>query len=199
MSPHGRPASKEDPMSVEALQTGKLPTTRTWTVDPRHSSIRFSVKHHAVATYGAGFGEFEGQYDAAARTFSGAVQAGSVQTFEMLRNELVGPQFFDAEQYPEISFVSTSVEEDGGTLAVEGDLTIKGVTKRVRGTGAVIGPSTVAHYDGTVHDHIGVDLELTIDRRDFGIDFNNELVAGGLNLSWDVKIALSLELSAPTD
>lgn len=183
-------------VSVDALPAG-LPTTRTWMVDPRHSSIGFAVKHHAVATFRAGFAEFEGAYDGATRTFSGTVQAASVQTFEMLRNELVGPTFFDAEQHPAISFASTSVDADGGTLSVEGDLTLKGVTKRVRGSGTIVGPSTVAHYDGTVHDHIGVDLQFTIDRRDFGVDFNNELIAGGLNLSWDVQLELSLELAAP--
>jgi polyisoprenoid-binding protein YceI len=186
-------------MSIDAVQAGRLPTTGTWTIDPRHSSIRFAVKHHAVATYRAGFGEFEGQYDAAARTFTGTVQATSVQTFEMLRNDLVGDRFFEAERYPTISFVSSSVEERDGALIVEGDLTLKGATKRVRGEGTITGPSTVAHYDDTVHDHLGIDLELTIDRRDFGVDFNNELLAGGLNLGWDVRIELALELSAPVE
>lgn len=186
-------------MSVEAVEAAQLPTSGTWTVDPRHSSIRFAVKHHAVATYSAGFGEFEGRYDAETRTFMGSVNAASVHTFEMLRNELVGPTFFDAERYPAFGFVSSAVAEDGGTLTLEGDLTLKGVTKPVRGSGAIVGPSTVAHFDGTVHDHIGIDLTFVIDRRDFGIDFNNELVAGGLNLSWDVRIDLSLELSAPRE
>jgi polyisoprenoid-binding protein YceI len=186
-------------MSIEAVEAGRLPTTRTWTVDPLHSSIRFAVKHHAVATYRAGFGEFAGTFDAATRTFAGTVQAASVQTFEMLRNDLVGERFFDAEKHPEMSFVSTSVQEQDGTLTVEGDLTLKGVTRGVRATGTIVGLSTVAHYDGTVHDHLGIDLDLTIDRRDFGIDFNNELLAGGLNLGWDVRIELALELSAPVD
>jgi polyisoprenoid-binding protein YceI len=186
-------------MSIQAVGAGRLPTTRTWTVDPLHSSIRFAVTHHAVATYRAGFGEFSGTYDAATRTFSGTVQAASVQTFEMLRGDLVGARFFDAEHYPEMSFVSTSVRDDDGSLAVDGDLTLKGVTKGVHATGTVVGPSTVAHYDGTVHDHVGIDLELTIDRRDFGIDFNNDLLAGGLNLGWDVRIELALELTAPVE
>jgi polyisoprenoid-binding protein YceI len=186
-------------MSSEAVEAGRLPTTRTWTVDPLHSSVRFSVTHHAVATYRAGFGEFAGTYDAATRTFAGTVQAASVQTFEMLRGDLVGERFFDAAKHPEISFASTSVRDDGGALTVEGDLTLKGVTKSVRAAGRAVGPSTVAHYDGTVHDHVGIDLELTIDRRDFGVDFNNELLAGGLNLGWDVRIELALELTAPVD
>jgi polyisoprenoid-binding protein YceI len=117
----------------------------------------------------------------------------------MLRNDLVGERFFEVESHPTISFVSSSVEERDGALVVEGDLTLKGVTKPVRGVGTVVGPSTVAHYDGTVHDHFGIDLELTIDRRDFGVDFNNELIAGGLNLGWDVQIELALELSAPVE
>ena len=117
-------------MSIETIGAGRLPATRTWTIDSNHSSIRFAVKHHAVATYRAGFGEFQGQYDAGARTFTGTVQTASVQTFEMLRNDLVGDRFFQADQYPTISFVSSSVEEEDGALTVDGDLTLKVETGR---------------------------------------------------------------------
>jgi polyisoprenoid-binding protein YceI len=187
-------------MSVEASQTGQLPATGTWTVDPVHSTVGFRVKHHAVGTFRGRFAEVAGSYDASAGTLTGSARAASVQVpIDMLRDHLLKEDFFDAEQHPEITFVSTSVTADGGALAVEGDLTLRGVTQRVQATGTISGPSRVAHYDGTVHDHIGMDLELTIDRRDFGVSFNNPLVDGQLNLGWDVGLEFALELSSPVE
>jgi polyisoprenoid-binding protein YceI len=179
-----------------ALTVGTLPTTGVWDVDPRHSSVRFRVVHHSVATFRSAFGEFAGRFDAAAGTLTGSARVESVQTFEMLRDRLLEEDFFDAANYPEITFASTSLEADGSSLAVEGDLTIKGVTKRVRATGTVHGTAPVFHYQTkTVHEHLGLDLELTIDRRDFDVSYNNEIVNGALNLSWDVTLELALELA----
>ena len=187
-------------MSVETSETGRLPATGTWTVDPMHSTVGFRVKHHAVGTFKGRFSEIEGSYDASTGTLTGSARADSVQVpIEMLRNHLVSDAFLDAENHPAITFVSTSVTAQDGALSVEGDLTLRGVTRRVRTTGAISGPSRVAHYDGSVHDHIGIDLELTIDRRDYGVSFNNELVDGRLNLGWDVVLEFALELSTPVE
>ena len=187
-------------MSVEASETGQLPATGVWTVDPMHSTVAFRVKHHAVGTFRGRFAEVEGSYDAAAGTLSGTARVESVQVpIPMLREHLLKEDFFDAERNPEITFVSTSVVAEEGALSVEGDLTLRGVTKRVEATGTIAGPSRVGHPDGTVHDHIGMDLDLTIDRRDFGVNFNNELVDGRLNLGWDVGLEFALELSSPVE
>jgi polyisoprenoid-binding protein YceI len=186
-------------MSVEASETGQLPATGTWTVDPFHSTAGFRIKHHAVGTFRSGFAGVEGSYDASTGTLSGSVRTDSVQVTGPLRDHLLTDAFFDAERNPTISFVSTSVTADGGALSVDGDLTLRGVTRPVHATGTISGPSRVQHYDGTVHDHIGIDLELTIDRRDFGVSFNNELVDGRLNLGWDVGLEFALELSTPVD
>jgi polyisoprenoid-binding protein YceI len=175
---------------------GVLPETGIWELDPRHSSVRFKVVHHAVTTFRSGFGEFQGQYDAEARKLTGSAKVESVQTFEMLRNRLFEEDFFDAERYPEISFESTSIDPDGDPLVIQADLTMKGVTKRVRPTGTMLGIAPVFHYStNTVHEHLGIDLELTIDRRDFGVSFNNELGNGALNLGWEVTLELSLEFA----
>jgi polyisoprenoid-binding protein YceI len=180
--------------------TDGLPVTGAWAVDPRHSAVGFKVKHHAVATFGGRFAEVQGAYDASTGTLSGSARTDSVQVpIPLLRDHLVSDAFFDAESHPEITFASTSVTADDGALTVEGDLTLRGVTRRVTATGTISGPSRVAHYDGTVHDHIGMDLAVTIDRRDYGVSFNNELVDGRLNLGWDVRLEFALELSTPVE
>jgi polyisoprenoid-binding protein YceI len=149
-----------------------------------------------VTTFRSGFGEFQGQYDAGARKLTGSGGVASIQTFETLRNRLFEEDFFDAERFPEITFESTSVDTDGNSLVVEGELTMKGVTKAVRAAGSVLGTAPVFHFaTKTVHEHLGIDLELTIDRRDFGVSFNNELPNGALNLGWDVTLELSLEFA----
>ena len=187
-------------MSVETSETGQLPTTGTWAVDPIHSTIAFKVKHHAVATFRGRFADVRGAYDASAGALTGSARAESVQVaMPMLRDHLLTDGFFDAERHPEITFASTSVAAQDGALSVEGDLTIRGVTKRVQATGTITGPSRVNRHDGTVNDHIGMDLETTIDRRDFGVSFNNELADGRLNLGWDVVLEFSLELSTPVE
>ena len=184
-------------MTAEVSGTSTLPTTRVWTVDARHSTVGFRVKHHAVGTFRAWFSEFEGQYDAEAGKLTGSAQTASVVTFDMLKEQLLSDDFFAAHTYPTISFESASLRIDGDLLTVEGEPTLRGVTKPVTAIGTIAGPSKVAGFGGPDKEHIGMDLEMTIDRRDFGVDYNNELLDGRLNLGWDVTLELSLELSRP--
>ena len=178
-----------------ALTASTLPTTGVWELETRHSNVGFTVRSHSIATFRSSFGDVRGEYDADARKLSGSARVASVRTFESLRDRLLEEDFFDGADHPEISFESTSIDADGDALVVEGDLTMKGVTKRVRATGTVLGTAPVYHYrTETVHEHLGIDLELTIDRRDFGVSFNNEIANGALNLGWDVTLELSLEL-----
>ena len=190
-------ASRQRPQAESAAGAELLPATRAWVVDPLHSSVRFAVRHHAVATYRAGFAEFEARYDGEARTLAGSVDVGSVQVaFTALYEELMSEVFFDVARYPVISFSSSAIDADGDALTIVGDMTMKGVTKAVEATGTVSATtSLVDHYDGTAHEHFGVDLELAIDRREFGVDHNNTLLDGRLNLGWDVQIQFALEFS----
>lgn len=187
-------------MPSEMSQASRLPSTRVWTIDPRHSSVQFVVTHNAVSTFRASFSDFEGRYDAVAGTLRGSVAADSVQlSFDKLREALVSPQFFDAERYPVISFTSSDVKADGDALTIDGEMTMMDVTKPIRATGTISGMSKVGHPDGSIHDHFGMDLQAAIDRRDFGVAFNNELFDGQLNLGWTVKLDFALELSAPVE
>jgi polyisoprenoid-binding protein YceI len=166
----------------------------TWKSDPVHSSVGFSVKHMGAGTFRGSFD----QYDVSIRELDGEPRlAGSARVDsvdvkdETLNGHLLSPEFFDAERHPEISFVSRAIREDGDGIVVEGELTIKGITKVVEGRGSISGP--VEHPAGG--ERIGIDLETVVDRHDFGLDWNAELPQGGSVLGDDVTLTIHLELA----
>lgn len=162
-----------------------------WAVDPVHSSIGFSVGH-LVATFRAGFADVTGGYDADAGVLRGAVPVSSIDVRQDdLRAHLLSPEFFAADAHPEIRFVSTDVRRsaDGGA-EVAGDLTIRGVTRRVVATGTIGEPGPNLAGGETV----AIELSTTVDRRDFGLDWNAELPGGRRAVGWDVTVSVSLEL-----
>lgn len=185
-------------MTTDAPAKNLLPTSRLWTLDMFHSSVRFAVTHHVIATYRAGFGKFSAQYDADTGVLVGSVEVESVQVaFDALYRELMSDVFFSAEMYPQIAFSSTSIRNNGLELEIAGEMTMKGTTRPALARGTVNGTSLVNEYDGTAHRHFGMELDLTIDRRDFKVDHNNTLLDGRVNLGWDVDIHFSLEFSTP--
>jgi polyisoprenoid-binding protein YceI len=172
---------------VEEVGTG-LPTG-TWKLDPVHSSVGFAVKHNLVATFRGSFDEFDasladGRLEGVARVASIAVDEPN------LKGHLLTPEFIDASAHPELRFVSGPLQVEGSTIDVEGTLTVKGVTRPVRLTGTVTGPVADA-YGGT---RLGIDLETTVDRREFGLDWNAPLPGGGFVLANEVKLRGELEL-----
>ncbi len=145
----------------------------TWKIDTIHSHVGFSVKHMVVATFRGRFDEYEGSLTAGedgAPRLEGKVKVDSlVVKDENLAGHLRSPDFFDADNYPEISFVSRSLDvSEAGEVEVEGDLTIKGNTHLVTGRGSLTGP----HVDIAGNDKLGVELEAVIDRREFGLNWN---------------------------
>lgn len=184
--------------TVSATLPATLPTTGTWSVDSIHSAVRFSITHHAVATFRAGFDGISGIFDADSGALSGSVPVENidVQGVAKLKSDLLAERFFDGENHPSLSFASTQFDADpDGSVRVEGELTIRGVTKPISAVGQVAGPITVRHHDGRESERLGIDLSTVIDRREFGITHNNELAEGVLNLGWDVAIEVSLELT----
>jgi polyisoprenoid-binding protein YceI len=107
-----------------------------------------------------------------------------------LAGHLQTPDFFDAEQFPELRFVSSSIERDGERVSIAGDLTLRGVTHAVELSGAVSGPIT----DGYGTQRLGLDVETTINRHDYGISWNQPLPNGGPALADDVVITANLAL-----
>ena len=164
----------------------------THVVDPVHSSIRFAVTHAGISTFRGGFADYEARLSGGeSPRLSGTVEVGSIEIGEeQLKGHLLSPEFFDAGSFPRLSFESSelSVAEDG-TAAVRGNLEIGGQSREVEATGrlAQIG----SYLDGRAR--VGLTLTTTVDRRDFGLDWQAELPSGGDALDWQVEIAVELQ------
>lgn len=166
----------------------------TWNVDPKHSSVEFQVKHMAIATVKGFFGEFSGKLEVGETLeqsqAEGTVVVDSIGTRDADRDaHLKSPDFFDAAQYPEITFRSTAISAAGeGGLTIEGDLTIHGVTKPVRLEAVVDGPET----DPWGNERAGIEAVATISRGDYEMKFNQALGSGNMVVSDKVNIVLQI-------
>jgi polyisoprenoid-binding protein YceI len=159
----------------------------TWNFSAVHSSVEFSVKY-LVASFRGRFNEFDAKLEDG--KLSGNVKVDSVSVKdEALIGHLLAPDFFDAESHPELTFASDTLEIDGDKATLDGQLTIKGVTKPVHATGEVAGPTEGPHGE----TRLGFTLTTTLDRSEYGIDWNADLPAGGKALSNDVKLTVELE------
>jgi polyisoprenoid-binding protein YceI len=166
----------------------------TWAADPVHSTASFAIKHMIVSTFRANFGEVDGrlEVDRDDIRLTGRVAAASIDVEqEDFRNHLLSAEFFNVAETPDITFVSTSVRRgDGDAIEVDGDLTVKGVTKPVSATGILIGPA-VSFGDAEV---VGVELQTTVNKNDFDLKWNAPLPKGGFAVSDNVTLNVHLEL-----
>ena len=129
-------------MSTISETRTALPTG-TWQIDPVHSTVEFSVKHMVVANFRGGFDAFDVTVDEAG--IRGTVDVSSVRVSEPnLTGHLLAPDFFDAERHPQLSFNSATITVSDDELTVDGELTLKGITKPVVIKGTVNGPVTSA-------------------------------------------------------
>jgi polyisoprenoid-binding protein YceI len=161
----------------------------TWTVDGVHSSIGFEVEH-MVSTFRGRFEDYDAQL--VDGKLVGTVAVPSVKVYdENLEAHLQSPDFFDAQLHPELRFESRelAIDEDG-SLTLEGDLTIKGITKPVTARGRY----AHAEADMAGGERIGLALETSVDRREFGLEWNAPLPKGGFVLGNDVTLTVALEL-----
>ncbi|MFP5376268.1 MAG: YceI family protein [Acidimicrobiia bacterium] len=174
--------------------------TGTYAIDPTHSRIGFVARHAMVTKVRGSFNEFEGSgyLDAenpANSHLALTIRAASIDTRNADRDgHLRSSDFFDMENHPEITFASTAVEQlDADNFRVTGDLTIKGVTR----------PVTVDfQYTGTAVDpfgnaRVGFEGRTTVNRKDWGVNWNAALEAGGVLVS--EKVTLEFEVSAIRD
>jgi polyisoprenoid-binding protein YceI len=171
----------------------QLVPTGTYRSDPIHSTVGFSVRHMVVGRFRGQFNDYDVvvRSDEGKLSIEGRVIVPSIDVKdENLYPHLLSPDFFDAERNPEITFRSTEVRQDGEQITVDGDLTIKGVTQRVEGRGTVTGPA--ADIGG--NEKLGLELETTVDRTAYGLDWNAPLPSGGVAVGNDVKLEISLEL-----
>jgi len=173
--------------------TATAPLTGIWTIDPIHSSVAFTVKH-LVAKFRSGFTTIEGAYDADAGVLKGSVPVDSIDVSqEDFRGHLLSPDFFDAAANPTVEFVSTAIRRgQDDSVEVDGELTLRGVTRPVSATGTI---SEVT--PGPAGNVIGIELETTVDRNDFGLSWNMELPGGRKAVGDLVTLSVSLELGQP--
>lgn len=171
------------------MTTAAQPLAGTYAADPVHSSFGFAIRYSGLTDYR---GELSG-VTAGLRTgedglvLEGAakVESISIQNPPQFRAHVLGPEFFDNDNHPEVGFRSTRVElSEDGKAVVEGELTIRGVSRPVvaSGTWSQAGPAAA------------FELETTFDRRDFGIDWQMELPGQGDALAYDVTLDVNLVL-----
>ena len=168
-------------------------TAGTWAIDPVHSSINFSVRHLMVSKVRGSFETFGGAVTVAedgTPSVSATIDVNSINTRNEQRDAHVrSADFFDAEHYPTATFVSTAVRPDGDDYVVDGDFTLKGVTKPVslklefNGVNPGMGQGAVAGFEASV----------VLNRKDFGIDIDMPLETGGTVVGDKITVTLEIE------
>jgi polyisoprenoid-binding protein YceI len=171
-------------MSTTATQ---LPTG-TYGLDPIHSSIGFAVKYNGIASFRSSFDKYDAQL--ADGVLTGSADVTSITIDEPnFKGHLMSEEFFNAESTPTVTFKSSDVRvAEDGTAEVAGDLTIRGVTKPVVAKG-----SFNAGPDAFGNDRANFELSTKIDRREFGLNWQNALPTGGDALAWDVTLTVDLQ------
>ena len=171
-----------------------------WRLDPVHCTVEFTARHMAISKVRGRFHTFDAEIVVGDRLDTSSLRAtvdlSSVDTNNPDRDEhLRNSDFFDVERHPTMSFVSTSIDEVGDArYEITGDLTINDTTRSETLDVAFHGVETFPG-DGSVH--AGFEATGTIDRTDYGIDFNVPLGAGGVVISNRIGIELDIQLLAP--
>jgi polyisoprenoid-binding protein YceI len=166
----------------------------TYHAQPTASTFAFGVRHSGAFWFRGSFADVSAtlRRDGDALVLEGAARVDSISIVDPpeMRASVLGDQFFDAARHPEVGFRSVDIRlaEDGGA-EVDGELTIRGVTRPVAAVGHLSPPRQVAFGEVA-----GFDLRATIDRRDFGFDWQAELPDGGDAVGWEVEVNIDLLL-----
>ncbi len=167
----------------------------TYQIDPAHTQIHFTIPHLMVFKVRGNFNDFSGRVEAdpASNSLSSAqatIQVASIDTRNQKRDDhLRSADFFQAEKYPEMTFVSKSVSGNGSDIQVVGDLTIRGITKEITLNGAFLGAAT----DPWGNQRTGFEATGKLNRKDFGLTWNKALETGGVVVGDEVEIGLEVE------
>jgi polyisoprenoid-binding protein YceI len=171
--------------------------TSIWTIDPKHSTAQFTVRHLAISNVSGNFTNVTGTIDLNEKDItqsqvSAVIDVSSVDTRVSDRDkDLRSPNFFDVEKYPTIEFKSKRIVNSGGKLQVIGDLTMHGTTRDV--TLDVDGPTPELN-DPWGNVRRGFSASTTLNRKDFGLTYNHALKTGEAVVGDNVKIQIDLEL-----
>jgi polyisoprenoid-binding protein YceI len=166
----------------------QLPTG-TYAVDPVHSTIGFGVRYNKLATFRSTFDKVDAQL--ADGVLNGTADASSIQIEEPnFKGHLLSEEFFNVAVTPTITFRSTDIRaNDDGSVEVDGALTIRGVTQPVTATGTY-----AAGPDAFGNERVAFELETVVDRREYGLNWQNQLPDGTDALAWDVTLTVDLQL-----
>lgn len=181
-------------MGSRTVNGVQLPEAGRWEIDRSHSSIEFVVRHLMVSKVRGRFGEFSGSLGIAEAPEGSSVEvvidAASIDTRDGGRDEhLRSPDFLDVAAYPTLSFRSAAVRRAGARWEVDGELTVRGVTRPVTLDVAFEGAATSPWGQQVASFTAGTE----IDREDFGLTWNQALEAGGVLVGRKVRIELSIE------
>jgi polyisoprenoid-binding protein YceI len=175
-----------------------MATITKWVIDPMHSEVQFKVKHLVISTVSGFFKSFEGTLETDGDDFENAniyfaLNIDSIDTNQSQRDEhLKSPEFFDAAQFPQITFKSTSFKKtDDDEFKLTGDLTVKGVTKTVT-LNAEFGGSTDDFYGNT---KAGFEVTGKINRKDFGLTWDGVTEAGSVVVGEDIKLLINIQFA----
>ncbi|MCX2452696.1 YceI family protein [Pedobacter sp. PLR] len=169
--------------------------TTQWSLDPTHSELQFKVKHLMITTVTGSMNTLTGSLIAETEDFENAkvtfeADINSIDTGNTDRdNHLKSGDFFDGEQFPKMTFTSSSFEKDGGDYVLKGDLTLKGTTKPIKLNVEFGGIAT----DPWGNTKAGFTVSGKINRTDFGLTWNAALETGGVMVSEDVRILGELQ------
>jgi polyisoprenoid-binding protein YceI len=164
--------------------------------DPDHSTVTFSARHFGVGAFRGTFSEVSSALtideDGARIEGRAAVESMSIRRPDKFREQMLGPDFFDAENHPEIEFRSSRLDlEADGTAVLEGELSIRGIAKPLRATGTWRGPVE----DPYGLQRVAIDLDAVVDRRDWNMDWQALLPKGGEQaVGWKIHLDARLEL-----
>ena len=163
--------------------------TTKWSIDPAHSEITFKVKHLMISNVKGEFKTFQGTIDGedfTNSTISANIDTNSISTNNNDRDtHLKGPDFFEVEKYPEITFVSTSLKKvDYNEYELVGNLTMKGITKEIK-LNTEFGGFMKDPYG---NEKAGFSINGKLNRKDFGLNWNAALEAGGVMVGNEIKI-----------
>jgi polyisoprenoid-binding protein YceI len=190
--------SPEDLIDEEYVMSTAVSTqTSTWNIDPVHSTAQFKVKHMMISNVKGEFTKITGkleldQSDITKSQVEAFIDAATINTREPDRDtHLKSADFLDVAKYPHLSFKSTQISKNGeGELSVEGDLTMHGVTRKA--VFEVEGPSAPTK-DPWGNTRIGLSATTRVNRKDFGLNWNTVLEAGGILVGEEVAISLDVE------
>jgi polyisoprenoid-binding protein YceI len=163
----------------------------TYAADPVHSSFGFSVRYQGVSLFRGTLDDVQATLTDGRLEGRAKVESISIRTPEQFRAHVLSAEFFDAENHPEVVYTSGDLDvREDGTVSVDGELTIKGITRPVTATGTWIAPEGDAF--GSTRGHLN--LEAQLDRTEFDMNWNAPLPSGGKALANEVTLTVELSL-----